>query len=76
MPLAEEQGRLVADWLAGRSLLPPRAEMEASVRRDAAEIAARYIGSKRHTIQVDFPRHLHDLQTKRRLGAARPRLGG
>jgi dimethylaniline monooxygenase (N-oxide forming) len=75
MPLAEEQGRLVADWLAGRYALPPRAEMEASVRRDAAEIAARYIGSKRHTIQVDFERYLHALQVERRRGAARATAG-
>ena len=71
MPLAEEQGRLIADWLAGRYALPARAEMEASVRAADAEIAARYVGSKRHTIQVDFERYLHDLRQERQRGASR-----
>jgi cation diffusion facilitator CzcD-associated flavoprotein CzcO len=71
MPLAEEQGRLVADWLSGRYALPDRAEMEASVRRAEAEIAARYIGSKRHTIQVDYERYLHGVRVERKRGAAR-----
>jgi dimethylaniline monooxygenase (N-oxide forming) len=71
MPLAEEQGRLIADWLAGRYVLPPRSQMEASVRAADAEVAARYVGSKRHTIQVDFDRYLHELRQERRRGASR-----
>jgi hypothetical protein len=45
--------------------------MEASVRRAEAEIAARYIGSKRHTIQVDYERYLHGVRVERKRGAAR-----
>ncbi len=71
MPLAEEQGRLVADWATGRYALPPRAEMEASIRAADEAIRKRYIGSKRHTIQVDFEVYLHALRQERKKGAAR-----
>jgi dimethylaniline monooxygenase (N-oxide forming) len=71
MPIAEEQGRLVADHLSGRYALPSQAEMTASMARDEAEVRARYIGSKRHTIQVDFERYLHELRQERKKGAQR-----
>jgi dimethylaniline monooxygenase (N-oxide forming) len=71
MPIAEEQGRLVADQLIGRYALPTPAEMSASMAADDAAVRARYIGSKRHTIQVDFDAYLHDLQQERVRGAKR-----
>lgn len=71
MPLAEEQGRLVAAHLTGSYALPSRAEMAASIRRDDEEVRARYIGSKRHTIQVDFEVYLHRLRQERKKGAQR-----
>ena len=33
----------------------------------------RYVTSKRHTIQVDFDRYLHDLERELRRGAQRAR---
>ena len=75
MPIAEEQGRLVADQLTGRYALPSRADMAASIAADDAEVRARYIGSKRHTIQVDFDRYLHELQVERARGARRVGAG-
>ena len=71
MPIAEEQGRLVADHLAGTYALPSRQEMRAAIDRQDAQVRARYIGSKRHTIQVDFDLYLHALRTERRRGAKR-----
>ena len=71
MPIAEGQGHLVADHLTGTYVLPSREEMQASIDRQEAEVHARYIGSKRHTIQVDFDRYLHALGTERRHGAKR-----
>ncbi|CAN5155994.1 NAD(P)-binding domain-containing protein [soil metagenome] len=71
MPIAEEQGRLVADHLAGTYALPSREEMQRAIDRTDREVRARYIGSKRHTIQVDFDRYLHALRTERRRGARR-----
>jgi hypothetical protein len=43
MPIAEEQGRLVADKLTGRYALPSRAEMEQSIAADDAAVRARYM---------------------------------
>lgn len=76
MPLAEEQGLLVADWLRGRYALPAPAEMAAEVQRHLAEVRDRYVGSKRHTIQVDFDSYLHDLQVERRRGRKRAAAAG
>ena len=71
MPLAEEQGRLVAAALTGRYALPSPAEMAASIAADDQEVRTRYVGSKRHTIQVDFERYRHELQQERKRGAKR-----
>ena len=75
MPIAEEQGRLVAEHLSGRYALPSAQEMAQSIARDDAEVRARYIGSKRHTIQVDFERYLHELRQERVRGAKRAGAG-
>lgn len=75
MPIAEEQGRLVADHLSGRYALPSPAERAQSMARDDAEVRTRYIGSKRHTIQVDFERYLHELRQERKKGASRVPVG-
>ena len=71
MPLAEEQGRLVAARLSGAYALPPLAEMQAAIARADEAVRSRYIGSKRHTIQVDYEAYLHGLRQERRRGAAR-----
>ncbi|TAL25309.1 MAG: NAD(P)/FAD-dependent oxidoreductase [Frankiales bacterium] len=71
MPIAEEQGRLVADWLVGRYALPTGPEMAASMAADDEAVRRRYIGSKRHTIQVDFDLYLHELRAERAEGAKR-----
>jgi dimethylaniline monooxygenase (N-oxide forming) len=76
MPLAEEQGRWLADYLDGRYHLPPRRALEADIRRENARMRKRYVTSKRHTIQVDFDRYLFDLARERRRGAARARAAG
>lgn len=71
MPIAEEQGRLVADQLVGRYALPTPPEMAASMAADDEAVRRRYIGSKRHTIQVDFDLYLHELRSERAEGARR-----
>jgi cation diffusion facilitator CzcD-associated flavoprotein CzcO len=76
MPLAEVQGRLLADYLGGRYLLPSRARMLADILREDAAMRRRYVASKRHTIQVDFDRYRHELERERRRGAARARDAG
>jgi dimethylaniline monooxygenase (N-oxide forming) len=73
MPLAEAQGTWVGDYLAGDYALPPTAEMQADIDADQAAMRARYVASKRHTIQVDYDDYLFDLAKERRAGAARAR---
>jgi dimethylaniline monooxygenase (N-oxide forming) len=76
MPLAEAQGRWLADYLLGRYHLPPRRAMETDIRRENARMRNRYVASKRHTIQVDFDRYLVELRKELRRGAERARAAG
>ncbi|HVU74669.1 MAG TPA: FAD-dependent oxidoreductase [Mycobacteriales bacterium] len=71
MPIAERQGKLLAAWLSGGYALPSRSAMLASIADQKAAVAARYVGSKRHTIQVDYDIYMHDLQREWVRGAAR-----
>jgi dimethylaniline monooxygenase (N-oxide forming) len=76
MPLAEAQGQWVADYLRGEYRLPSRQEMLDDIRADLEAMRKRYVASKRHTIQVDFDRYLHDLGKERKRGAERARAAG
>lgn len=76
MPLAEAQGRWVADYLRGRYHLPPRAELLADMERERRAMFRRYVSSKRHTMQVDFDDYLLELDRERRAGADRARAAG
>jgi thioredoxin reductase len=76
MPLAEAQGQWIADYLKGEYRLPDRHTLLADVRRQQEEMLKRYVGSKRHTIQVDFDDYLYHLAKERRAGAARAREAG
>jgi dimethylaniline monooxygenase (N-oxide forming) len=76
MPLAEAQGRWTAAYLRGEYHLPVRAEMEAQMRRERAQMFRRYVASKRHTMQVDFDNYLHGLRKEMNAGAARARANG
>ncbi len=76
MPIAELQGRLVAEHLTGDYALPAPAQMgrdmEAMMRRQSR----RYQASKRHTIQVDFSNYVVELDDERRAGVERARAQG
>ena len=76
MPLAEEQGRWVADHLRGAYLLPSPDEVRADIAADFAAMRKRYVASKRHTIQVDFEDYLLALGKERRRGEERARAAG
>jgi hypothetical protein len=76
MPLAEAQGVWVADYLSGRYVLPPRAEMVDAIAKDMAAMRKRYVTSKRHTIQVDFEDYLVQMERERREGAKRAAAAG
>jgi dimethylaniline monooxygenase (N-oxide forming) len=76
MPLAEEQGRWLADYLRGRYALPSSAELAADIRDDQQAMHKRYVASKRHTIQVDFEDYLWRLEKERKAGEERAAARG
>jgi hypothetical protein len=76
MPLAEAQGAWVGDHLLGDYAPPSQQQMRADIASDQAAMHARYVASKRHTIQVDFDDYLHELGRERRAGAGRARANG
>ncbi|HEU4411559.1 MAG TPA: NAD(P)-binding domain-containing protein [Polyangiaceae bacterium] len=71
MPIAEAQGRWLADYLAGEYALPSEAEMRADMARERRAMFARYVPSQRHTMQVDFDDYLDDLAAERERGRER-----
>jgi dimethylaniline monooxygenase (N-oxide forming) len=73
MPLAEAQAKLIGDLLIGRYALPSAEAMRAEMKRERRHLAARYVTSQRHTMQVDFDRYLYELARERRAGERRAR---
>ena len=71
MPLAEAQGKWVAKYLRGEYALPSKDEMQARIDADVRAMRARYVSSKRHTMQVDFDDYLLDLGREVRAGEKR-----
>jgi hypothetical protein len=76
MPLAEAQGRWVVRYLLGHYGLPPKAEMRARMEDERERMFARYVRSKRHTMQVDFDDYLLELEREIRRGQRRVRRSG
>ena len=76
MPLAEAQGAWVGDYLTGDYALPAAEQVRADIAADQAAMRARYVASKRHTIQVDYDDYLYALEKERRAGAERARAHG
>ena len=76
MPLAEAQGRWIAHWLRGEYHLPGHDAMVAEIAADREAMFKRYVASKRHTMQVDFDRYLHELAREVKRGGRRAREAG
>ena len=76
MPLAEAQGRWLARHLGGSYALPSRREMRAHMEEERKRMFARYVRSKRHTMQVDFDDYLLELEREIRRGERRARGKG
>ncbi|MCA1708074.1 MAG: NAD(P)/FAD-dependent oxidoreductase, partial [Actinobacteria bacterium] len=76
MPIAEAQGRWIARYLRGEYHLPPGDELRADIEREREAMFKRYVASKRHTMQVDFDRYLHELERELRRGTDRARAAG
>jgi cation diffusion facilitator CzcD-associated flavoprotein CzcO len=73
MPLAEAQGRWIARYLLGEYALPSPEEMRAHMAEERRRMFARYVKSKRHTMQVDFDDYLWELKREMARGEKRAR---
>ena len=71
MPLAEAQSHWVADLVTGEAALPSYDEMRRQIRKYDEALKARYVTSKRHTIEVDFHKYKAEIARERRAGRAR-----
>src|SRR4051812_31183511 len=76
MPIAEAQSHWVADYLKGEYALPAREAMHRDMEAERRKMFARYLASKRHTMQVDFDDSLYELPRERRRATARARAQG
>jgi hypothetical protein len=73
MPLAEAQGVWAAKYLRGQYTLPSDAEIASRMEKEREAMFARYVRSRRHTMQVDFDDYLADLRREVRAGEKRAR---
>jgi dimethylaniline monooxygenase (N-oxide forming) len=73
MPLAEAQAKLIAEHLSGTYDLPNAAERRRRTERERAEMFARYVPSRRHTMQLDYDQYLASLAAETKSGRGRAR---
>ena len=73
MPLAEAQAKLIAEMLSGGYELPPASERKQRTERARAEMFARYVPSRRHTMQLDYDDYLAELARESSAGRERAR---
>lgn len=73
MPIAEQQGHWLAEYLCGRYALPDEDEMRADMDAEEGRNARRYVASPRHTMQVDFDDYLAGLRDELAAGRERAR---
>jgi dimethylaniline monooxygenase (N-oxide forming) len=73
MPLAEAQGKWIAKLLTGRYVLPSESEMRRHMEDERRRMFARYVPSKRHTMQVDYDDYLLELDREIKRGEKRAR---
>jgi hypothetical protein len=76
MPIAEEQSKLVAQYLTGRYALPPAEVMNAQRIEMYERIKAGYVASPRHTIQINCGEYTHDLRKELAKGHRRAEAVG
>jgi cation diffusion facilitator CzcD-associated flavoprotein CzcO len=76
MPLAEAQGKWVAEYLTGNYALPPPREMERDMEQERKAMFERYVPSRRHTMQVDFDDYMLKLEKELAAGRKRAQKSG
>jgi hypothetical protein len=62
MPIAEEQSKLVGQYLTGRYALPPVEMLNAERVEMFERVRSRYVSSPRHTIQINCGEYTMDLR--------------
>ena len=62
IPIVELQAKWVAGLISGRLGLPDRDKMLEVMEEDRREMKKRYVGSTRHTIQVDYWPYIFELR--------------
>ncbi len=75
-PLAELQGKWIGELLTGRCALPSAEEMRDAIDADQRWLRKRFVGTARHTVQVDHYHYLKELRREMRAGRRRARRGG
>ncbi|TGK27919.1 NAD(P)/FAD-dependent oxidoreductase [Leptospira gomenensis] len=76
MPLAEFQGKWIAEYLTGNYRMPSVEEMNRSIEKYEAKMKKRYVTSSRHTMQVDFEDFLFDMKSEFKRGSKRAKKSG
>jgi cation diffusion facilitator CzcD-associated flavoprotein CzcO len=71
MPLAERQGKWIAQYLTGNYTLPGEDEMKEWIVEDEKAMRKRYVASARHTIQVDFDIFMKQMEKEMKSGTKR-----
>jgi cation diffusion facilitator CzcD-associated flavoprotein CzcO len=75
MPMAEEQGKWIAEHIAGAYALPPEDEIVAEMEAERAAHEKRFYKSPRHTMEVDFDEWLAGVRKERKRGGKRAERG-
>ena len=76
MPIAEEQSKLIANYLTGRYALPPAEVMNAQRIEMHERIKSRYVSTARHTIQINCGEYTYDLRKELAKGRRRAEAVG
>ena len=76
MPIAEEQSKLIANYLIGHYALPPIEVMNAQRVEMFERIKANYVSSPRHTIQINCGEYTYDLRRELEKGRKRAAAHG
>ena len=74
MPIAEEQSKLVGQYLTGRYALPPVDVLNAERVEMFERVRSRYVSSPRHTIQINCGEYTMDLRRELARGYRRAEI--
>jgi dimethylaniline monooxygenase (N-oxide forming) len=76
MPIAEEQSKLIANYLTGHYALPPVEVMHAERIEMHEKNKSQYLATPRHTIQINCGEYTHDLRKELARGRKRAKAQG